>query len=75
MSANCFTEMSERRYDSAFYVQALDRYVKTGDCAASDSEPLYAYLLSVMNDPLVKVQVLSDEVCARIFYDLSLIHI
>lgn len=61
--------MSERRYDSAFYVQVLDRYVKTGDCAASDSEPLYAYLLSVMNDPLVKVQVLSDEVCARIFYD------
>lgn len=57
------------RYDTAFYVQALDRFVATGECAETDTEPLYAYLLSVMNDSMVKVQVLGDEVCARIFYD------
>lgn len=61
--------MSESRYDAAFYVQALDKYVKTGECADTDSEPLYAYLLSVMNDPMLKVQVLSDDISARIFYD------
>lgn len=57
------------RYDSTFYVQVLDKYIATGDCAKTDSEPLYAYLLSVMNDPLVKMQVLNDEICARVFYD------
>ena len=46
------------RYDTAFYVQALDRFVATGECAETDTEPLYAYLLSVMNDSMVKVQVM-----------------
>lgn len=57
------------RYDSAFYVQLLDKYVATGECGETDDEPLYAYLLSLMNDPMVKIQVLSDDICARIFYD------
>ncbi|MDY5236881.1 hypothetical protein [Bacteroides helcogenes] len=61
--------MSEGRYDAAFYVQVLDRFVKTGECAAVDSEPLYAYLLSVMNDTAVRIQVLNDDICARVFYD------
>lgn len=61
--------MSDTRYDSAFYVQVLDKYVQTGECAETDSEPLYAYLLSVMNDPTLKVQVLTDDISARIFYD------
>lgn len=69
MYANCDTVMSSSRYDSEFYVQVLDRYVKTGECAETDSEPLYAYLLSVMNEPVLKIQVLNDEICARIFYD------
>ena len=62
-------EMNSSRYNSAFYVQVLDKYIETGECADTDDEPLYAYLLSVMNDPVVKVQVLSDDICARIFYD------
>lgn len=57
------------RYDSAFYVQLLDKYVATGECGETDDEPLYAYLLSLMNDLMVKIQVLSDDICARIFYD------
>ena len=57
------------RYTSAFYIQALDKYMKTGECAETDSEPLYAYLLSVMNDPIIKIQVLNNDICARIFYD------
>lgn len=57
------------RYDAAFYVQLLDRYIATGECGETDDEPLYAYLLFLMNDPMVKIQVLSDDICARIFYD------
>ena len=69
--------MNTTRYDTAFYVQALDRFVATGECAETDTEPLYAYLLSVMNDSMVKVQVLGNEVCARIFYDtmIQFIHL
>lgn len=61
--------MSESRFDVAFYVQALDRYVQCGECAASSKEPLYAYLLSIMNDTTIRIQVLNDDICARIFYD------
>lgn len=43
--------------------------MKTGECAETDQEPLYAYLLSVMNDPVTKIQVLNNDICARIFYD------
>lgn len=68
MYANYATAMS-LRYDSSFYAQALDKYVATGECAATDNEPLYAYLLSVMNDPMIKIQVLNDDICARVFYD------
>lgn len=69
--------MSNLRYDLAFYVQALDRYVATGECSATDREPLYGYLLSVMNDPVVKLQVLNDPICARVFYDtmISFVHL
>ena len=64
--------MSESRYDIAFYVQVLDLFVKTGECATESREPLHAYLISVMNDVTVKVQVLNDDICARIFYDTML---
>lgn len=64
--------MSESRYDIAFYVQVLDLFVKTGECATESREPLHAYLISVMHDVTVKVQVLNDDICARIFYDTML---
>lgn len=52
-----------------FYVQALDRYIATGECDSYNEEPLYDYLLTVMNEVTVKLKVLTDEVCARVFYD------
>lgn len=58
------------KYDASFYIRVLDQYVATGECSDTDDEPLYAYLLSIMNDPMIKIQVLTDEVCARIFYDM-----
>ncbi|MDD3037593.1 hypothetical protein [Bacteroides sp.] len=61
--------MVMNRYNSAFYIQALDKYMKTGECAKTDSEPLYAYLLSVMNDAVIKIQVLNNDICACVFYD------
>lgn len=64
--------MNERQYTLEFYVQALEQFLKTGDCALADSEPLYDYLLSVMNDPMIRVQVLGNDVCARVFYDTML---
>ena len=59
----------ETKYDMEFYVQALDRYVTTGECDRYNDEPLYDYLLMVMNEATVKLRVLTDEVCARVFYD------
>ena len=49
------------RYDAAFYVQVLDKYVATGECAEADNEPLYAYLLSVMNDPMIKMNFVPES--------------
>lgn len=64
--------MSSLQYTLSFYVQALERFIQTGECARADSDALYAYLLSVMNDPMIRVQVLSSDVCARVFYDTML---
>lgn len=69
MYVNCGTVMNPK-YDASFYIRVLDQYVATGECSDTDDEPLYAYLLSIMNDPMIKIQVLTDEVCARIFYDM-----
>ncbi len=56
-----------------FYVQTLERFVKTGECDEGKGYgPLHAYLLTVMNDPFVKARVLADEVCARVFLDMML---
>ncbi len=62
----------ERRYDMEFYVLALDRYIATGECDSYNEEPLYDYLLTIMNEATVKLKVLTDEVCARVFYDTML---
>lgn len=53
-------------------MQILDTYIETGECKKIEggkSDPLYSYLESVMNDPLIKIQVLSDDICAKYFYD------
>lgn len=59
-------------FDNAVYMQILDTYIETGECKKIEggkSDPLYSYLESVMNDPLIKIQVLSDDICAKYFYD------
>lgn len=67
MSVNCCTAM---RHEPLFYTRLLDHYLKTGEFLETGStEPLYAYLRTVMENPVIKVQVMSDEVCARVFYD------
>lgn len=58
------------RYDMNFYVEALDRYLVDGECDRDNEEPLYSYILSLMNDPVIKVKVLTDDICARVFYDM-----
>ena len=58
------------RHEQSFYTQVLEHYLSTGEFLETGStEPLYTYLRSVMENPVIKVQVLSDEICARIFYD------
>ena len=58
------------RHELLFYTQLLDHYLATGEFLETGSnEPLYTYLRSVVENPIVKAQVLSDEVCARIFQD------
>lgn len=58
------------RHEQSFYTQVLEHYLSTGEFLETGStEPLYTYLRSVMENPVIKVQVLSDEICARVFYD------
>ena len=58
------------RHEPLFYARLLDHYLATGEFLETGShEPLYVYLRSVMENPMIKAQVLSDEVCARIFQD------
>lgn len=67
--------MSKKKYDISFYAKVVEKFVQTGECAlpaGSDADdPLLHYLLSVMNDPGIRLQVLGDEVRARIFYDIT----
>lgn len=51
----------------------LQRYVDTGIADLSDKQDvLNVYLVNIMNDPLIKVQVLGSEVCASIFMNVML---
>lgn len=67
--------MSKKKYDITFYAKVVEKFVQTGECPrATDDEtddPLLLYLLSVMGDPGIRLQVLADEVRARIFYDIT----
>ena len=43
-------------FENAVYMQMLDVYIETGECKKIEdgkSDPLYSYLESVMNDPLI----------------------
>ncbi|MCI1281335.1 MAG: hypothetical protein LKG25_01915 [Prevotella sp.] len=61
MGDNVFQEYS-------FYMRILRRYVDTGIAELQDeSDALNIYLVTLMNHPLVKVQVLGDEVGGAIF--------
>ena len=65
-------------YDEQYYIAILDRYIACGECPVPEdegSEPLFTYVLSLMENPTIKVMVLSDEVSARIFYDSTLLFI
>lgn len=67
MPENCYTAM---RHEQSFYTEVLDHYFATGEfLETGSSEPLYTYLRSILENPIIKVQALSDEVCARVLYD------
>lgn len=58
------------RHEQSFYTEVLDHYFATGEfLETGSSEPLYTYLRSILENPIIKVQALSDEVCARVLYD------
>ncbi len=59
-------------YDTSFYARAVELYINTGECNGTDNDELYNYMLSIMNDPFVKIRVLTDPVCARVFYDMMI---
>lgn len=67
--------MSKKKYDINFYATVVEKFVQTGECAlpagSDGNDALLLYLLSVMNDPGIRLQVLGDEVRARIFYDIT----
>lgn len=67
--------LTKKKYDINFYAKVVEKFVQTGECAANaygeTEDPLYIYLLSIMNNPSIRLQVLEDEVHARIFYDIT----
>lgn len=70
--------MNNNLFDNTVYIQMLDTYMETGECEKVKEgkwDPLYSYIESVMNDPLIKIQVLSDDVCAKYFYDTMMFFI
>lgn len=67
--------LTKKKYDINFYAKVVEKFIQTGECAANaygeTEDPLYLYLLSIMNNPSIRLQVLEDEVRARIFYDIT----
>ncbi len=65
----------KKKYDIHFYTKIVEKFVQTGECAKTlygeTEDPLLLYLLAIMNNPSIRVLVLSDEVRARIFYDIT----
>ena len=66
-------------YDEQYYVKVLDRYIACGESPLVEDPSadgwLLSYLVSLMENELTKVMVLSNEVCARIFYDSTLLFV
>ncbi len=59
-----------QNFEESFYLELIQRFVKTGEVPESMFGDLIAdYLVTVMQDSWLQVQVLSSEVCARIFED------
>lgn len=57
-------------FEESFYLNAIDRFVRTGKYFDNSSgDPIYDYMCSLMKDPLLQAQVLTDEVQAIIFRD------
>lgn len=67
--------LSKRKYDINFYAKVVETFVQTGECAKTlygeSEDPLLLYLLTIMNDLGIRLQVQGDEVRARVFYDIT----
>lgn len=67
--------LTKKKYDINFYAKVVEKFVQTGECAKTvygeTEDPLLLYLLAIMNEPSIRLQVLGDEVRARIFYDIT----
>lgn len=68
-----------KHYDEQYYVMVLDRYIACGESPVVEDPSadcwLLSYLVSLMENEITKVMVLSNEVCARIFYDSTLLFV
>lgn len=66
-------------YDESYYIKILDRYIACGESPTVEDPSadgwLLSYLVSLMENAMTKVMVLTNEVCARIFYDSTLLFI
>jgi len=69
----------DKHFDEQYYIKILDRYIACGEPpVVEDSSAdgwLLSYLVSLMENEITKVMVLSSEVCAHIFYDSTLLFI
>lgn len=61
---------SHENFEESFYIQALEKFVSTGEIVEVQvSDALYDYLVSVMHDPQLQLLVLGNEICGRLFLD------
>lgn len=57
-------------FEERFYLNVIDDFIETGRFHKEKTgDPIYDYMMSIMSDPLLQAQVLSDEVTALIFKD------
>lgn len=62
--------LGKENLEEGFYLQLVQRFVERGDMPPEmTGDPIADYIIGLMHDPTLRVQVLTDEVHARIFQD------
>ena len=63
-------QLGHENLEEEFYIRLVQRFVERGERPdVMTGDPIADYIISLMNDPILRALVLTDEVHARIFQD------